>query len=313
MTAPVPYDPNSPLPPSVFNTPAGGTAPADYTPAATGGSGGATSIWNLPKQLQKGSLLFDLGDAYDSYSRSGKQGPAMDQRKTGGKAESWLSPQEVFDHVAAMAQAGYVTDSKGNLTREALVEQQKFLLIQQALSAGPWGKVYTSGSFDGATQTALQKALMQFQSQAKGAHIDFLHWLVQSSAKARINGNYPGSGGSNSAPPPVPLQDPETIRQAAQAAALDALGHGLSDAQLQKFVDQFQSAQTSAHQQEYANGSTSYTAPDLTSQATAYAQQADPQGYQSNQQQAYMSALVNLLAGPGDAGRPTQGVTPKAT
>lgn len=105
---------------------------------------------------------------------------------------------------------------------------------------------------------------------------------------------------------PIPVTDPAAIRQAAQAAFQAATGKGASDAQLNAFVAQFQSAQQTA--QTTATGAVS--APDLSSQAMEYAQQQDPSAYQGHQRQSFVNTLVNMFA-PSGSQRPN--MTPVAS
>lgn len=110
------------------------------------------------------------------------------------------------------------------------------------------------------------------------------------------------------AAPAAPLQvtDPSQIRSAAQAAFQAATGKGATDAQLNAFVAQFQSQQTSA--QTAVSGTVS--SPDLSAEAMQYAQGADPQQFADHQRESYISTLVNMFA-PSQSQRPnSQPVSP---
>lgn len=108
--------------------------------------------------------------------------------------------------------------------------------------------------------------------------------------------------------PVIQVTDSAAIRSAAMQAFQAATGRGASKAQLDKFVAQFQAAQTSA--QTAAGGST-VSAPDLSSDAMQFAQQEDPQAYAQNQRQAYLNTLVNMFA-PSGSERPNMTPVPQA-
>lgn len=105
--------------------------------------------------------------------------------------------------------------------------------------------------------------------------------------------------------PPIQLTDPASIRAAAQAAFEAALGRTATDGELGAFVEQFQASQTTAQQQAVNENTNSFSMPDLTAEAGAYAQESNPKEFARNQRQSYVSALVNMFA-PAGSTRPDQ-------
>ena len=109
-------------------------------------------------------------------------------------------------------------------------------------------------------------------------------------------------GGSQAIPR---VMDPAQIRTAAQNAAQQALGKGLSEKQLQQFVQQFQAEQLSNQDDPYT---TSYKLPG---EAMSFAQNADPADYRQNQAQTFANTLINMFA-PTASQRPNMTPTPTA-
>lgn len=161
------------------------------------------------------------------------------------------------------------------------------------------------GQWTPQTQTALTQALTQYEGASNGGKlpITFSEFLSQNAVMGQDGGKNSKSAGATP-PAPIGLADPTAIRQAAQSAAMDALGQGLSPDQLDKFVSQFQAAQVS-----YASTTTgTANSPDLSADAASFAQQSDPRAYKENQRQVYLNSLVNLLGPP--VGRPSMSPTP---
>lgn len=283
--------------------------------------GGATTIWNLPDQLKTGKLWYDSSQTstHLEYEGMGPNGPIYRKAK-GSQSRVQKSAEEIFNWLAGLAGQGYVMDKNGKLTKTALAAQGQFLIIQQALGSGPWGRVHTSGSFDAETQGALTKALLQYQQMAQNGHAEsFVSWLTQTAAKARETGEYSQNQPDQQpveSTPAISLSDPAQLRAVVQDAAMAALGHGLSEDQLNAFVSQFHAAESSyqtAYQQSPGQpGTEQLTAPDVQGQAMQFAAQADPGAAKDYREASYVSALVNLLAGPGDAGRPRMDLPPNA-
>lgn len=295
------------------------------TPTYQGASGSTPST-----QGPNPDDIFNLGKLYGQPIYLGTQ--VVDQ-PTGGEHSG---PGTYRENQTSFGTTQDIFTSAKKMWEQQSVERKKnpdgltsFEQLQQELwQAGFYGQTsYDSvhvGQWTKQTEAALKEAVTSYEHTVIGPQkagqvtsaspTTFTEFLQQNQTFGQDGGQTSKTSASAkpAPPPPVSLQDPESIKQAAQTAAMDALGHGLTDDQLQRFVQQFQAAQTAAHQQAYADGSTNYTDPDLTSQASSFAQSADPNGYQANQKQAYVSALVNLFAGPGDVGRPQQGVTPKA-
>lgn len=218
-------------------------------------------------------------------------GAASRERTTATSTDRMVTPKQIMNTIGAMQ----YSDPKG------------FLAIQTYLSSGVWGTVHVNGTFDHETEVALGNAMLQWSKLTRNTEmpVDFKQYLSQAGSQAL---SLKGVSSGNPSGSPISLSDPNAIRQAAQSAAMDAIGSGLSDAQLNQFVSKFQAEQV---KYQMAATGTQATAPDLSGEAAAFAQQSDPHGYQQNQRQAYLDALVNLLQPEGPS-RPNIPITPKA-
>lgn len=296
---PIPYQSPSPTPPTA--TP-GSILPngrPNFNAAASGGSpvdtSGMLNIWNIPKEITSQEIWFDVGhkslhvstDVGAAHSPDISPGLNIEKTTKTGAYQILKSPSEIMKQFAAMS----------------FNDPNQFLALQRALATGAWGSVNATGAFDSATEKALGSAMLQYVklTQGAGVGVSFTDYLLQTGERAQqLN---PPTGGAASV---VRLDDPTAIRAAAQQAAQQALGQGLSEDQLSKFVAQFQAAQTTY--QTATSGSAA--SPDLSGQAAAYAQQADPQAFHDNQRQSYLSALVNMFA-PSGSQRPNTTPVPK--
>jgi len=177
-------------------------------------------------------------------------------------------------------------------------------LQQELYAAGMYGSTSYNdvkvGQWDTTTQTAMKTALEHYEDFIQGAQepMTFNEFLKQQASTDADGGFFSqkgkgiGSAGTGSSSvPQVNLTDPAAIRSAAQAAAQQALGQGLSEDQLNAFVQQFQAAQQS--DQSSLNPTT--TTPDLSSQALAFAEQQSPGEYKDHQIQGYMNTLLNMF------------------
>lgn len=249
---------------------------------------GALSIWNIPTSIAKTRIWFDIGHPTDlaNEDRGGLHPGHLKPVARSNAYQIVRSPQQIMKQFAAMS----------------FNDPNSFFALQKALASGPWGTVNPTGSFDASTEKALGNAMLQYVKLAQGAGVgvSFTDFLLQTGERAQQlggKGTSLGSGGSQQQQ--VSLADPGAIRQAAQSAAQAALGMGLSNDQLDKFVAQFQASQTAAQ----TSTASSSTNPDLSSQAMAFAQQSDPSAYHQNQRQSFVDTLVNMFA-PSGSGRP---------
>lgn len=254
---------------------------------------GVTSIWNIPSDISATPIWFDIGhkteqEHPDTSNLAGIEKASKGQLGTVHSSyQIMASPQKIMAQFMAM--------SKNDLPR--------FIGFQQALASGVWGNVKVNGSFDPNTERALGNAMLQYVklTQGAGVGISFSDYLMQSAQTATALAQQQAGATQN----PITLTDPTAIRAAAQQAAQDALGAGLSESQLNHFVAQFQAAQTKAQTQ--VGGSVS--SPDLSADAMAYAQKSNPEGYKQNQRQAFLDTLVNMFA-PSGSQRPNMTPTP---
>lgn len=193
-------------------------------------------------------------------------------------------------------------------------------LQQELFAAGFYGqtayKDIHAGQYTDQTVSAMTLALQNYErttaensTGTDGTPITFSEFLQNNAQMSSDGGFYDqsGQGGAAAAATQVNLTDPNEIRQAAQSAAQSALGMGLSDDQLNSFVSQFQSAQSG----DQSSKAGSVTTPDLSSDANAFAQQQDPQGYQQHQVQGFQNAFASMFLS-GASARPDTGVVAKA-
>jgi hypothetical protein len=265
---------------------------------------GAIDVWNMPSFLQGKMIWFDTGHV--AASRRTSVHPSHSPDLPGTTTESVLTKahsklinmtaEQVMKQFAAMSQN----------------DPMAFAAIQKELQDGGFygSATHVYGGWNGQTETAVADAMTQYVkvAQAGGVAENFRTFLDhQAQANTGINGNDPGgAGGGGAAARQTILDDPEALKSAAMTAAQAALGSGLSEDQLNKFVAQFQGAQASYQQ----STNSTVVQPDATSDAMAFAQKSDPQGYANHQATGYMSALMNLFLPSQDA-RPT--ITPVAS
>lgn len=187
--------------------------------------------------------------------------------------------------------------------------------LQQSLwQAGFYGQTTYDhvhvGQLTSQTTNALVSALGKYEQASTGAQspITFSEFIGQNAQSSAQGGeDSPGGAGSGtSAASQVSVTDPNDIRAAAQQAAQDSLGYGLSATQLSSFVQSFQAKQTAAETSTAAT----VTSPDLTEDAVAYAQQQNPGAYQQHQSDAYQNALLDMMGLPTGSQRPN--MTPVA-
>ena len=249
-------------------------------------SSGALNIWNLPSEIDGSKpIWFDVGHKQvlrDSYNTPAGVVPA--QSAGVSSREILRSPIQIMKQFAAMS----------------FNDPAKFIALQKALASGPWGTVYATGAFDGDTEKALGNAMLQYVkiSAGAGVGVSFSDYLLQTAQRAQELGGDGTSAGTNSGssssqPPQLQVTDPASIRAAAQSAAEQALGKGLSERKLNDFVQYFQEMQKRAE----TSIAPVVASPDLNAEATQFVQEAAPRAYAANKQQSYQDALTRLLMG----------------
>lgn len=278
--------------------PTGGATNPDGTPnfpASVGvGTTRTPSLWDLPTDVPSGQKIwFDTG--YTSESNYDPNTESRNRANFGshvsGSSEVLKTPAEIMAHFAA--------ESQNN--------PQEFLALQHLLASGPWGSgtVYPTGSWDNHTESALSNAMsLYFKLASTGVAMSFSQYLQTTAERAQALGGQ-GTSLSQLAAPKPKLMDPAQIRAAAQSAAQQALGQGLSEKQLSAFVEKF-------HNEQLANMDDTYTTSyKLPGEAMQFAQQANPDEYKNNQHQAFTNMLVNMFA-PPSSNRPQMTPTPSA-
>lgn len=248
------------------------------------------SIWNIPTELNGYQIWYDNGYAPEPYD------PTTESRNRA--ADNPLQSQRVMrDPETIMKQ----------IAADVFNHPDQFLAIQHMLSSGAWGHVAMTGNFDYQTQSALKAAMVQYAqatnglngSDGAGVAISFKDYLLRTAQTAQAIAAQQAAGNA----PQVHLADPTQIRDAAQNAAQQALGHGLTEAQLQQFVDKFQYEQMTAQTDAYTQSL------KLPGEAMQYAQHVAPGDYQANQRQSFENTLVNMFA-PSASNRPNIQPTP---
>jgi hypothetical protein len=271
---------------------------AGTTPTPSSGAG-SNDIWGLGQVY---GLPVFLGSSTTSPGSYSGAEPTQHRGGVGVQThDQYGTTQDIMQQVIDLW-AAQQTERKGKKGGLTSYEQ-----LQQALYAGgfygqtSYDKIHV-GQWTPQTQNAVVSALQQYEQVMSGAQspVTFTEFL-QGNAAQNGDGGFYADGTKKGAPEPtISVSDPAAIKAAVQSAAQEALGMGLSDDQLNTFVAKFQSAQTSAQ-----TNTGTVTVPDLSSDAMAFAQQSDPQGFHQNQRTAYLDQLVNLLGG-GLTSRPNQ-------
>lgn len=271
--------------PGIATNPDGTPNFGGAAPAPGGGPSGQQNIWNLPKGLPA-QLWFDVGhNSTGDQPNEDRGGLHPGHLKAPNRSSAYQilkSPTQIMAQFAAM--------SANN--------PNEYLALQQALG------VQLTGSWNATTKNALANAMQSYVELSLGAGVgmSFKDYLIQKGTEAQQLG-LKNSGAQ--AAQQIQVTDPTAIKAAAQSAFQAATGKGASEDQLNKFVAQFQAAQSSAQTQ--VGGTIS--APDLSSQAMSYAQTADPGAYKDNQRQSFIDTLVNMFA-PSGSQRPNMTPVP---
>lgn len=279
--------------------------------AAPAPSGSNFTIWDIPSELTDylsqysgGKLWFDVGTKKDRVYAEEPHNSAYDSQVPEAARKSASTKLVDINHYDIMRKPDRIM---AQFMAMSVNDPMTFLALQKALASGPWGTVNLNGVFDGSTEHALGQAMLQYVKLSVGtsAAMSFTDYLMNMGARAQAlggDGTSLGGGASAAAPQQISLTDPEAIKSAAQSAAEQALGRGLSEGELNKFVSQFQAAQTTYQTSDASR----ITAPELSSQADAFAQSSAPQEYKQQKHQSYLNALVNMFA-PSGSQRPDMG------
>ena len=294
----------------------GGIVPGGSSSSVPVDGTGAIDYWNLPsfitdyeKTVSAKPFLWssDQPTTVDTKDNPQFRNPQF------AKANDLGLPDSLNHYVTA-------DDIMKQFTAMAFNDPARYLVLQQALSQGPWGKVTVDGKWNSSTQSALTNAMTNYLQVTQGASapVKFSDYIAGLGGPVDKNGNAVlppnnnaasgGSGGGMSGMYSRPvLTDPNQLKVYAQNAAETALGHLLTESQLNQFVTQFQTQQANDylasgnHQGIYQDKS------NPTGAADAFVQQADPTGFATHKVTAYADALMNDLLG-GSPKLPDQGV-----
>ena len=287
----------SPVPVIPMN-PDGSFNPSQSVPV---GNQGQTTIWSIPSDVLKYEqstmskpFLYETADrGYGSTAGNPRfNNPQFEQaNSTPGSGNQYTDAQTIMSNIAAMA----------------WTDPGEFQTIQEMLSQGSWGRVKVTGRFDSATEKALGNAMSQYlKVVSTGVPVSFTDYIKGLGAPLDANGNpLPNPSGGSSrvrAIAPLALANPDDLKNVVQGAAMQALGHAMDPAQVQKFIDAFQEQQRQAYEARLSGespvGGEYVSEPNPTSAAIDFAKQNDPHGYDQNMIHGYANALLNdLLSG----------------
>lgn len=267
-------------------------------------SSGAVDEWNLPSFLKGHVFWWDSGMT----------------KQTGGQSRTTNNGQDAVAGKTVAVDKPHSFDI--NASAETIMKQfaamsyndpAQFMGLQAALAQGPWASgLKPSGTFDSQTETALAKAMTQYLklTESAGVSVSFKQYLANAAqGGAGGYGTVNGLGGSGSGSvSSVSLTDPAELMAQAQTAAQAALGHTMTQEQLNTFVSNFHTAQTNA---QHKAGSI-YDGMSAPAEANQFAQQSDPQGFTNHQAQGYMDSFMNMFLPSGSQRGNVQPVTPVA-
>ena len=264
-------------------------------------SSGAVDEWNLPSFLRGHIFWWDSGTKPQSGGQS--QTANNGQDAVAGKTVPIDKPHS-FDINASAEQI------MKQFAAMSYNDPAQFYSVQTALAQGPWSSgMKPTGTFDGDTETALAKAMAQYLklTESAGVSVSFKQYLINA-AEGGVGGigmtNNPGGSGSGGMST-VSLTDPAELIAQAQQAAQAALGHALTKDQLNRFVDNFHSAQTAA---QHKAGSI-YDGMSAPAEADQFVQQNNAQEFSNHQAQGYMDAFMNMFLPSGSQRGNVQPVT----
>lgn len=266
-------------------------------------------------RVQNAKDIWNLGDLYGREVYLGDSPPVSGVQSPGtGTAGAELGMGESSPEQPAFGQTQQFMQQVSQLWT---VNPAGYQALQAELAqAGYYGSTgkYVPGRFDSATQSALKGMLQDYETGVISAKIPMtVDEFLSQNATATVAAQQ--SAASAPVATHVSLTDPDTIRQSAIAAFEQAVGKRPTDKQLDAFVEKFQAqqagAQTTEEKARAAGQSSAMTTPDLSTQATAYAQSADPQAYQNYKASAYENALVNMFV-PSESQRANITPTPAA-
>jgi hypothetical protein len=297
------------------------TAPTqpDYntTPSPTGGPTtgiSSTDIWGLGNLYGKHVALgMTPGTAPHAPTAADIRFRHANPDDTATNAEhpgtvKWGTTQDVLTKYKDLWATGTAGNKPKNQQALQTYEQLQLMLLQAgAYATGTSIKTLRFGQWTDQTENAIVTALNGYeQNLDPHTPITFEDYLQQNRDGGSLNGKSTadpaGLAGAGTTAPTTQLTDPASLRASAMTAAQAALGVGMSDDQLNKFVAQFQGAEAAA--QNIANqpaGGGTVIRPDQVADANAFAQKSDPQGYSNHQAQGYMNALMNLFLPSQDA------------
>lgn len=178
----------------------------------------------------------------------------------------------------------FVTNSQKNQT--AYIAQQKAMY-----NAGFYGAQKPNYGSYGPTDDNAMKAALSSYSPVQSVHpgLSFNQYLDQLTASG---------AGKNAGPTKQPLTvsytDPDTLKSAANSAAQQALGRNLTTHELNAFVGAFHGKESAAQKTAYDNGS-SYTAPEVTGEATQLVQSHNQVEAQQALSASYLDRLNSML------------------
>lgn len=288
------------------------TAPAvpDYNstpaPATASTSSNPADIWGLGNLY---GMPVGLGTTSGNHASGGgtrTRGMGIDYRDVGQQnpGTAFGTTQDLLQNMKDLWALGSSGSKPENQAALQQYEELQLMLLQgDHYSSGTTTKNLRFGQWTSATEKAIVDALSGYEQAIAGnaTPMTFHDYLAQNRNAGSVGGKSttdPGSvGGATGAASQAILDDPALLRSTVMSAAQAALGRGLSSAQLDKFVAQFQGAQASYQQ----SANSTIVRPDAVAQAGVFAQQAAPQQYANHQAQGYMNALLNVFLPSADS------------
>ena len=281
---------------------------------------GAIDYWNLPsfitdyeKNVSSKPFLWSQDQPTTAPD---KKANAQYRNPQFGEANGLGLPEDLNHEVSA-------DDIMKQFNAMAFNDPGQYRVLQEALAAGPWGKVTVDGKWNSSTQSALSNAMIGYLQTTHGASvpITFPSYILGLGGPTDKNGNpiLPADGNASSGSGggygtglgglynrPT-LTDPAQLRMYAQSAAEQSLGHLLTEDQLNNFVNEFQTQQANSYLQSMNHQGLYVDKSNPTGAAAAFVQQADPTGFAEHKVTGYADALLNDLLG-GKPNLPDQGV-----
>lgn len=261
----------------------GGWDPAKDAPTTASSGSASKGIWDLGDLDPKTPITIDYGNP---YSRMPKQLPAEDR-----------------DQASRAPSIGLPADLLKQPIRLFAQNKDGYLILQHALFDGGFYGTASStsiafGAGIDATLTAWRRALTATaQAQSAGLNLtpeDVIRQAAEDRRKA--------AGKAPTGPLIVEHEDPHALAGMLQQAAQAALGHDLSDQEVEHFISEYKSAEDAYYKQRLVAsnataGRVDLTRPDPSAQAKSFVQGEHGTEAAGDNLANYVGALEGMLKG----------------